>query len=105
MESAEGARWTVMENGRILGHGIIRNGPTLAHGAASIFSSVTMAAYVLVAHDTQKQLHRMNALLVALNDDVLWGRQAKLEAIYESLSEKLSNLFLAAALGLEPRTS
>lgn len=93
MESAEGARWTVMENGRILGHGVMRNSPTLAHGAASVFSSVTMAAYILVAYDTQKQLRSVNELLTSLNDDVLWSRQARLEAIYESLRRVSQSAF------------
>lgn len=93
MESAEGARWTVMENGRILGHGVMRNSPTLAHGAASVFSSVTMAAYILVAYDTQKQIRSVNELLTTLNDDVLWSRQARLEAIYESLRRVSQSAF------------
>lgn len=85
MESSEGARWVVVENGKIIGQGVMRTGPTLAHGAASIFSSVTLAAYILVAWDTKRQLKSMNSVLETLSDEAQWLRQSRLEAIYESL--------------------
>jgi hypothetical protein len=85
MESTEGARWVVTENGKIIGQGVMRTGATLAHGAASIFSSVTLAAHILVARDTQKQLKSMNAVLRSLGDEAVWLRQSKLESTYESL--------------------
>jgi septal ring factor EnvC (AmiA/AmiB activator) len=85
MESSEGARWVVVENGKIIGQGVMRTGPTLAHGAASIFSSVTLAAYILVAWDTKKQLKSMNSVLETLSDEAQWLRQSRLEAIFESL--------------------
>lgn len=93
MESTEGARWVVSENGKIIGQGVIRIGPTLAHGATSIFSSVTAAAFILVAHDTKKQLRRMNAVLSKLIYADVRSRQAKLEANYESLRRVSQSAF------------
>jgi hypothetical protein len=85
MESSEGARWVVTENGKIIGQGVMRNGATLTHGAASIFSSVTLAAYIVVARDTQKQLKFMNVAITSLANESVWLRQSKLESTYESL--------------------
>lgn len=85
MESTEGARWVVVQSGKIIGHGVMRTGAILAHQAASVFSSITLAAYILVARDTQKQLKSMNAVLRSLADEALWLRQSKLESTYESL--------------------
>lgn len=85
MRSADGTRAIVTEGGQIIGHGVLRSGPSLAQGAASIYGSVVAAAYMIVARDVQKQLREMDQLLRTIVDAGLCARQARLEAVYESI--------------------